>query len=186
MVTVAVKSGIKVVPIPGASALTTALSAAGMPTDAFVFAGFAPKKKGRRKDLLERLAVSPFTTIFYESPHRLVGLLKDIGEVMGDRDCVVAREMTKVYEEFLRGRISEVIEMLSAREKVKGECTVLIARSEEETDASWEDVERAVRKGLAMSAQRPADLAKTIAEQFGIPKKKVYDEILRQKEKRDD
>ena len=181
LVTAAAKAKLKVVPVPGVSALTTALSAAGMPTDAFVFAGFAPRKKGRRQDLLKQLAESRFTNIFYESPQRIVSLLNDIQEVMGNRDCVVAREMTKLHEEFLRGKISEVMEMLTARNKVKGECTVLIAGSGRGSDVPWEEVQAAVRKGLSSGEQRPADLAKSIAEQYGIPKKKAYDEILRQK-----
>lgn len=183
LVTAALKADIQVIPIPGVSALTAALSAAGMPTDGFVFAGFAPKRQGRRRALLERLATSPFTNIFYESPQRIVNLLSEVRDAMGDRDCVVAREMTKFYEEFLRGPISEVIAALSAREKIKGECTVLIAGCGDEVEASWEDIQDAIHEGIAQGEQKPAELAKTVAEQYRIPKKKAYDEILKQQKR---
>lgn len=182
LVTAAAGAGIQVVPIPGVSALTAALSAAGMPTDAFVFGGFAPKKKGRRQTLLNQLADYPFTIIFYESPQRIVSLLKDIRDAMGDRACVVAREMTKLHEEFLRGPISEVIEILGARIKVKGECTILIAGNRGEAEVAWGEILKAITDGLARAGQRPGELAKTIAAQYGISRKEVYDEILRQKE----
>lgn len=182
LVTAALKADIQVIPIPGVSALTAALSAAGMPTDGFVFAGFAPRRQGPRRALLERLAASPFTNIFYESPQRIVNLLSEIRDAMGDRDCVVAREMTKFYEEFLRGPVSDVIERLATRDKVKGECTVLIAGCRDGVEASWEDIQNAVRIGIARQEQKPAELAKTIAEQYNISRKQAYDEILRQKE----
>ena len=176
----ATESGIRVVPIPGVSALTTALSAAGMPTDAFVFAGFAPKKKGRRLALLEHLKASPYTIIFYESPRRILSLLNDIYDSMGDRNCVIAREMTKIHEEFLRGRVSDILESLAARNQIKGECTVLVGGAGREKSIDWEAIQDAIQKGLAGGEQRPADLAKAIADQFGISRKKAYDEILRQ------
>ena len=181
LVTAAAEAGIQVVPIPGVSALTTALSAAGMPTDAFIFAGFAPKKKGRRLALLGQLKGSPYTVIFYESPHRILGLLNDINDTMGDRNCVIAREMTKIHEEFLRGRVSEIVESLAARNQIKGECTVLISGAGRERSIDWEEIQAAVQKGLTGGEQRPADLAKAVADQFGISRKKAYDEILRQK-----
>jgi 16S rRNA (cytidine1402-2'-O)-methyltransferase len=186
LVTAAAGAGIQVVPIPGVSAVTTALSAAGMPTDAFVFAGFAPKKKGRRLKLLNQLAASPFTNVFYESPQRIIGLLKDIRDTMGDRPCVVAREMTKLHEEFLRGRISQILEVLADRNQVKGECTVLIAGHRGENEIDWDEVLNAIAAGLEQADLRPTALARTISDQFGVPKNKIYDEILRQKSERGD
>ena len=182
LVTAAANEGIKVVPVPGVSALTTALSAAGMPTDGFVFVGFAPKKKGRRHKLIGELAASPFTIIFYESPQRIISLLGDIKEIMGDRSCVVAREMTKLHEEFLRGRISDVLEVLADRNQVKGECTVLIAGHRGETEIDWDEVLNSIAAGLERADLRPTALAKVISDQFGLSKKKIYEEILRQKE----
>ena len=150
--------------------------------DAFVFAGFAPKKKGRRQTLLNQLATSPFTNIFYESPQRIISLLKDIRVAMGDRACVVAREMTKLHEEFLRGSISEILDVLAAREQIKGECTVLVAGNRGGIEVEWTDIQGEIKKGIGQGDQRPGELAKTIAEQYGVSRKKVYDEILRQKE----
>ena len=100
---------------------------------------------------------------------------------MGDRNCVVAREMTKIHEEFLRGRVSEVLKSLTARHQIKGECTVLVNGAGREKTSDWDEVQAAVHLGLADGEQRPADLAKAVADQFGISRKKAYDEILRQK-----
>lgn len=183
LVTAAANAGIKVVPIPGVSALTAALSASGLPTDAFVFAGFAPKKKGRRRELFQELATSPYTVILYESPQRVVGLLGDILDAMGDRSCVVAREMTKLHEEFLRGRLSEVREALADREKIKGECTVLISGRHGDIDVNWSDVQSDIQKGLGQGERKPGHLARAIGEKFGVPRKKIYNEILRQKQR---
>jgi 16S rRNA (cytidine1402-2'-O)-methyltransferase len=181
LVHAAANAGIKVVPIPGVSALTAALSAAGLPTDTFVFSGFAPKKTARRRKLLETLAALPFTIILYESPLRMIRLLDDILDTMGDRYCVVAREMTKLHEEFLRGRISEVRETLSDRNKVKGECTVLISGRRGDIDADWSDIQNDIQKGLGQGDRRPAELAGTIAAKHGVSREKIYREILRQK-----
>jgi 16S rRNA (cytidine1402-2'-O)-methyltransferase len=181
LVHAAANAGIKVVPIPGVSALTAALSAAGLPTDALVFGGFAPKKKARRLKLLEALAATPFTIILYESPLRILSLLGDILDTMGDRSCVVAREMTKLHEEFLRGRLSEVRKALSDRETIKGECTVLISGHRGDIDVDWNDVQSDIQEGLERGDRRPGELAKTIAAKHGVSRKKIYHEILRQK-----
>jgi 16S rRNA (cytidine1402-2'-O)-methyltransferase len=181
LVNAAANAGLKVVPIPGVSALTAALSAAGLPTDTFVFSGFAPKKAARRRKLLETLATFPFTIILYESPQRLIRLLGDILGTMGDRSCVVAREMTKLHEEFLRGRISEVRETLSDRDKVKGECTVLISGRRGDIDVDWRGIQNDIQKGLGRGDRKPAELASTIAAKHGVARKKIYREILRQK-----
>lgn len=178
LVTEAVRGGIQVVPVPGGSALTTALSAAGMPTDAFVFAGFAPKKKGKRRALLERMAACPFTVIFYESPRRLPALLADVLETMGDRDCVVAREMTKLHEEFLRGLISEVLSELARRREIKGECTLLVAGRTGPAEVAWEEVENRIKSGLEAGNKPPRALAKEISDRCGVSSNRVYKEII--------
>ena len=104
----AIQHQIPVVPVPGPSAMITALSVSGLPTDAFVFRGFLPHKPKKRKDLLETSEHMRETLIFYESPHRLIESLQDILEVLGDREMVLTRELTKVHEEILRGKVSEV------------------------------------------------------------------------------
>lgn len=120
------ENGIKIIPIPGVSAIIASLSAAGLPTDSFVFAGFLPKKKGKRIKQLNRLAKYPETIIFYESPYRILALLEEIIPIMGDRRGVLSREMTKLYEEFMRGALSEILTNLKNRPAIKGEITLLV------------------------------------------------------------
>jgi 16S rRNA (cytidine1402-2'-O)-methyltransferase len=121
-----VEHQIPIVPIPGASAVIAALSVSGLPTDAFVFRGFLPHKTKKRRDLLEELADARETLIFYESPHRISQTLKDIYEVLGDRKIVLTRELTKIYEEVLRGKVSEIQLQIGER-KLKGEITLVIS-----------------------------------------------------------
>jgi 16S rRNA (cytidine1402-2'-O)-methyltransferase len=122
----AIKRGIPVIPIPGPSAVITALSIAGLPTDSFTFVGFLPKKGGRRRKLLEELADSRWTSILYESPHRLMETLEDLHVACEDRQIVVTRELTKAFEEVIRGTIGEVIDILRGR-RIKGEITLVLA-----------------------------------------------------------
>src|SRR5712664_1144353 len=131
LIALAIRHHVPVVPIPGASAFLAALVASGLPTDSFRFSGFLPAKSGQRRKLLESVRESPRTQVFYEAPHRLLETLADVAEVLGeDRHVVVAREVTKIHEEFLRGRTVEVLEQLKARGDVKGEITLLIAKLE--------------------------------------------------------
>jgi 16S rRNA (cytidine1402-2'-O)-methyltransferase len=125
LIQLAIENQIPVVPIPGPSALISALSIAGLPTDAFLFKGFLPHKSKKRQDLLKQLKEGRETLIFYESPHRLAETLKDILETLGDREMVLTRELTKVYEEVLRGRVSQIRSQIGER-KLKGEITLVI------------------------------------------------------------
>ena len=122
----AIENNIKVIPIPGATALIAALSASGLPTNSFIFEGFIPRKSGKRRNFFLSLEDQPKTLIFYESPRRLLSSLKDILEVLGDREIVIARELTKIFEEVIRGKISEVIEFLEDK-TIKGEITILVS-----------------------------------------------------------
>src|SRR6202161_1663428 len=132
LITVAIRHRVPVVPIPGPSAFLAALVASGLPTDSFRFSGFLPAKRGERRAALEAIKTSPRTQVFYEAPHRIVETLVDVVEVLGnDRQVVIAREVTKLHEEFLRGRAGEVLETLKARDGVKGEITLLIGKAEE-------------------------------------------------------
>jgi 16S rRNA (cytidine1402-2'-O)-methyltransferase len=124
----AIDNAINVIPIPGASALIAALSASGLPTHNFIFEGFIPRKHGKRRNLFLSLQDQPRTLIFYESPRRLRATLKDLFEVLGDRHIVIARELTKVFEEIIRGRTSEVIAQLGDK-TIKGEITLLVAKA---------------------------------------------------------
>lgn len=122
----AIQNQIPVIPVPGPSAVVTALSVAGLPTDAFLFKGFLPHKSKKRKDLLKELEEVRETLIFYESPHRISEALSDIFEILGDREMVLARELTKVYEEILRGRVSEIQHQIKDR-RLKGEITLVVS-----------------------------------------------------------
>ena len=131
LITLAIRHHVPVVPIPGASAYLAALVASGLPTDSFRFSGFLPAKSGQRRKLLESVRESPRTQVFYEAPHRLLETLADIIEVLGaDRHVVVAREVTKLHEEFLRGRAEDILDQLKKRGEVKGEITLLIAKQD--------------------------------------------------------
>ncbi len=126
LIQMTLENQIPVVPIPGPSAVITALSVSGLPTDAFLFKGFLPHKSTKRRGLLEQLEDARETIILYESPHRIVGTLKDILDILGDREIVLARELTKIYEEVLRGRVSEIQSRIEGR-TIKGEMTLVIS-----------------------------------------------------------
>jgi len=125
LVKLAIKENIEIVPIPGATAFVSALISSGFPTDRFVFEGFLPTKKGKRKRRLEELANEKRTIIFYESPHRLLKSLSQLKEVLGDRNIVLARELTKKFEEIKRGKVSQLIDSFSQK-KIKGEIVILV------------------------------------------------------------
>jgi 16S rRNA (cytidine1402-2'-O)-methyltransferase len=122
----AIENEIPVIPIPGPSAVITALSVSGLPTDAFLFKGFLPHKSKKRRDLLKELEEARETLIFYESPHRISEALKDVYEVLGDREIVLTRELTKVYEEVLRGKVSELLNQIGGRQ-LRGELTLVVS-----------------------------------------------------------
>jgi 16S rRNA (cytidine1402-2'-O)-methyltransferase len=125
LIQLAIEGQIPIVPIPGPSAAITALSVSGLPTDAFLFKGFLPHKSKKRRDLLKELEEIKETLIFYESPHRISETLKDILEILGDREIVLTRELTKVYEEIIRGKVSEIRNRVGEK-KLKGEITLVI------------------------------------------------------------
>ena len=122
----AIEEKIPVIPVPGPSAVTAALSVAGLPTDTFLFRGFLPHKSKKRRELLQEVAEARETLIFYESPHRLSATLTDVLETLGDREVALARELTKVYEEVLRGTVSEIQRVIATR-KLKGEITLIVS-----------------------------------------------------------
>jgi 16S rRNA (cytidine1402-2'-O)-methyltransferase len=177
LVRAALDSGIAVVPIPGASAALTALAASGLPTDAFHFGGFLPHKPGQRLKALEAIADEPATVIFYEAPHRIVETLEAVEQVLGARPIVVARELTKLHEEFLRGTAAELRATLAARDSVKGEITLLIGKAlEPEPDDTPvpEAVEALVRDGIPRM-----DAIKQVARRRGLSKREVYAQLVR-------
>jgi 16S rRNA (cytidine1402-2'-O)-methyltransferase len=126
LIQTAIENQISIVPIPGPSAVIAALSVSGLPTDSFLFKGFLPHKSKKRRDLLRQLEEVKATLIFYESPHRLTESLRDILDVLSDREMVLTRELTKIYEEVLRGKVNEIINQIGER-KLKGEMTLVIS-----------------------------------------------------------
>ena len=126
LIQLAIEKQIPVIPVPGPSAVITALSVAGLPTDAFLFIGFLPHKSKKRRDLLKELEEVRETLVCYESPHRLSETLQDLFDILGDREIALTRELTKVYEEILRGKVTEIQNQVSGR-KWKGEITLVIS-----------------------------------------------------------
>jgi len=126
LIQLAIENQLPIVPIPGSSAVITALSVSGLPTDAFLFKGFLPHKSKKRRDLLKGLEEVRETLIFYESPHRISETLRDILEILGDREIVLTRELTKVYEEIIRGKVNEILNQVGDR-TLKGEITLVIS-----------------------------------------------------------
>ncbi len=185
LIALAIRHHVPVVPIPGASAFLAALVASGLPTDSFRFSGFLPSKSGQRRKLLESVKDSPRTQVFYEAPHRLLETLADAAEILGnDRHVVVAREVTKIHEEFLRGRAGEVLQQLKARGDVKGEITLLIAKAEEGAMMSGPETVSLAERVREIMASEKADektALKKVAKERGIGKSEAYREWQRGK-----
>jgi 16S rRNA (cytidine1402-2'-O)-methyltransferase len=188
LISLAIQRDLPVVPIPGASAFLTALVASGLSTDSFRFNGFLPAKRGERKAALEAIKTSPRTQVFYEAPHRIVEAIADVVEVLGkDRQVVIAREVTKLHEEFLRGQAGEVLETLKSRDGVKGEITLLIGKAKEEDARAGTDalVRPSVRQRVEqiMEEEKIDEKAalKKVAKERGISKSEAYREMQRSK-----
>ena len=178
VVSAAVAAGIAVVPIPGASAALAALAGSGLGTDAFIFGGFLPPRTAARRKTLESLEDADCTLIFYEAPHRILEALEDIEAVLGPRSVVVARELTKIHEEFLRGTASEIRGQLAARPSVKGEITLLIGRASAENKpadlpAAEDEVRQLEQQGLSRM-----EAVKRVAKTRGIPKRDLYRKVI--------
>jgi 16S rRNA (cytidine1402-2'-O)-methyltransferase len=178
LVRAAVEEGLDVFPVPGVSAAVTALCVSGLPTDAFVFIGFAPKKSGSRRELLQSLAAESRTLVFYESPRRVTVLLEIVESIMGDRQAVLARELTKLHEEFIRGSLSGIRAVLEKRQQVKGECTLLVAGATAEESVSDAQLEEVLRKALSRTDARLSGISKAFSRQYNLPRKKVYEMAL--------
>lgn len=180
LITLAIEHGIPVVPVPGASAAVAALAASGMPTDAFEFRGFLPARSGQRRTELESIRPAQHTLIFYEAPHRIREALDDVVSVLGPaRPLVIARELTKVHEEFLRGTAGDLAAQIRARE-LKGEITLLIGKAAE-GEQTVGDVDVRARLEQIMHEQRIDEKAalKVLAKERGVSKSEVYREVQR-------
>lgn len=168
----AVAKGYTVVPVPGASAALAALAASGLPTDQFRFIGFLPPKEGARRKVLQSLATETETVIAYESPHRILESLGDMTELFGERPLVLARELTKLHEEFLRGSARTVLEELKRRDSIKGEITLVIGRAEAQPDIP--DPRAEIERLQKESGFDRMEAIKSVAKQLGLPKREVY------------
>jgi len=183
LVALAVRHHIKIVPVPGASAFLSALVASGLATDSFRFSGFLPAKRGARRTILEGLRDSSRTQIFYEAPHRIVEALQDVVELLGpDRHVVVAREVTKLHEEFLRGRAEDVLATLRQRGDVKGEITLLIGKPDGQAQSNGKNVGQRVRELMSAEALDEKAALKQAAKEFGMSKSEAYRELQRVKQ----
>lgn len=178
LISAAITEGIEVVPVPGANAVITSLVTSGLPTSGFAFLGFPPRTVKKKKEFLSSTADYPQTLIFFESPNRTAATLKMMLEVFGDRRCSLSRELTKMYEETLRGSISEVIDELEGRESLKGEVTIVVegAGNKEpvvSADEVRKDLEELRNRGLSLR-----DGVNLVSKQSGVSKNVVYELAL--------
>jgi 16S rRNA (cytidine1402-2'-O)-methyltransferase len=174
----ALAAGIRVVPIPGPTAAMAALSASGLPSDSFVFAGFLPNRRGKRRDRLLLYRDEPRVVIFYEAPQRLMATLEDIETVCGDREMVVARELTKIYEEFVHGRVGEVMAHFAGG-NVKGEVVILLSPPSVVVADPADVPVTAFLAGLLAEGMTLKDAVRRTVEETGSPRGMVYAEALR-------
>lgn len=171
-----IAEGLPVFAAPGASAVLAALCVSGQPTDRFFFAGFAPNKSSARKRFLMEFEAVPSTLVFYESPKRIVASLRDMIAVYGaERAVSVCRELTKKFEEVLRGSLQEVLEQVEAKESIKGEIVVVLGPPVEK-EVSEEDIDAALV--AALKKMRVKDAAGDVAAKFNLPRKEVYARAL--------
>jgi 16S rRNA (cytidine1402-2'-O)-methyltransferase len=186
----AIAQSIPVVPIPGAAAAIAALCVSGFATDAFTFLGFPPRRKEKRLRLIESAAKLTHTLIFYQSPLRIEEFVGELLAGLGDRRAMLAREMTKSYEEFMHGRLSEILARCAARETVKGECTLLVEGAEADDHADEMEaqvpLEQALAAALADRRKPLGEIAKTLSRQYGRSRKEVYDLALTLRDRTDD
>ena len=176
LVRLAIDAGITVCPIPGANAALSALICSGLDTSKFLFAGFAPKSKKNRREFLQKLSTAQETIIFYEAPHRLKNFLAELAEIFGDRQIVLARELTKVHEEFLRGKISELIENVS---EPRGEFVVLVEGQKLYESPPEENLLEFYQKLLAQGLDKKSAMREA-AKKFNVSRREIYNSLLRE------
>jgi 16S rRNA (cytidine1402-2'-O)-methyltransferase len=181
VVQAAIKQGLRVVPLPGPTALITALIASGLASDEFFFGGFLPARSGQRRARLAEVASIPSTLIFYEAPHRIAATLKDARDVLGEREAVVARELTKMHEEISRGRLSELVERFSSSERTRGEMVLMIDRTPIQSEAPSGKPVRSVAALVAMFEDEGMDhraALKKTARELGLTRAEAYRRLV--------
>ena len=179
LVSLCIRHHIPVIPVPGPSALIAGLVASGLPTHSVFFFGFLPPKTLARRKVLEQLHEATNTLVFFDSPHRIVDSLKDVQAILGDRAIVVARELTKIHEEFLRGRCSEVLATLQSRADIAGEITLLVSGKSDAVSAELTEMPLKERVEALMnaSAMSRMDALKAVARERKISKRDAYREF---------
>ena len=173
----AIAAGVPVVPVPGASAVTALVSVAGLPAERFAFEGFLPSRAGQRAARLRALAAEPRALVFYEAARRLDAFLADAGEILGDREAAVGRELTKRFEEIVRGPLSEVRRRFADGEPARGEVVVLITGAAAEEAPAPTTLDDDIRQALA-AGRRVSELATELAARTGRPRREVYRRAL--------
>jgi 16S rRNA (cytidine1402-2'-O)-methyltransferase len=179
----AIAAGIRIVPIPGASAVLASLCASGLPTDTYVYMGFLPRKEGKRQKILRSLANEKKTMVFYESPRRISVLINDLIEMLGDRQAVLSREMTKRHEEFVRGNLTGIYGVLTDRPEIKGECTLVVKGDAHQKTLDADALREDITQGLRCHGLRLSSLVKNIADRYDLPKKQIYAEAQKIKDR---
>jgi 16S rRNA (cytidine1402-2'-O)-methyltransferase len=175
----AIENGVNVVPIPGVSAVITGLSVSGLPTDRFIFYGFLPKSENQKEKILNEIKELQITAIFYESPKRLLKTLDIIKRIMPQSKVVVAKELTKIYEEFIRGTAQEVFEFFSkAKDKIKGEFVILVYPVENGSEVDEKEIYEFILKEKE-KGKKSKEIAKEVSAKFNISKNKAYDMVLK-------
>ncbi|MED5314315.1 MAG: 16S rRNA (cytidine(1402)-2'-O)-methyltransferase [Pseudomonadota bacterium] len=166
-------AGITVVAVPGASAVLAALTVSGLPSDRFMFAGFLPAAEGARRLQITELAELTATTIWFETPARIACSLTDMADILGPRDAVIARELTKLHEEILRGTLDELAARLASGPALKGEIVLLVAGRSRD-DEAMDDAQLAAMLRAELEGQRLRDAVKSVVEMTGLPRNRVY------------
>jgi len=181
LVQAAITADLPVIPIPGASAVLTAISASGLPTDKFLFAGFTPAKSSARIKFLQNLKNTPASLVFFEAPGRVLRSLEDMAKVFNDRPAVLARELTKIHETFIRETITDLIAKLQGQ-KIRGECVILIGPAQEQLPSlSESQIDAGLLEAISRIGTKAA--ANEIAQVSGRPMREMYQRALQLKNK---
>jgi 16S rRNA (cytidine1402-2'-O)-methyltransferase len=181
------EAGFPVTPVPGPSAVSAALAGSGLPTDSFFFAGFLSSRRGLRRKRLQELARIPATLVFYEAPHRLLASLGDMADILGARMACMARELTKIHEEWLRGPLPELLAELSSRPQILGEITLVVDRGTPSADSAPPDCPASIGQHLQEEMSKTGaprqDALKAIARQRGVSRKEAYRQLIEDKKR---
>ncbi|MGD8251572.1 MAG: 16S rRNA (cytidine(1402)-2'-O)-methyltransferase [Desulfobacterales bacterium] len=181
----AARNGIRVSPLPGPSAVAAAISVSGLDVDGFLFLGFPPKKTGRRRALLAALAAETRASVWYESPQRVLPLIRELTDQWGNRRAAACRELTKLHEEIIRGRLAEIADSLFQKNDIKGEFVLVVEGSDRHSAPhSVADIRGEILEQLRTSDSDTNRLARDLSDKYGLSKKRVYEEVLKAKGKK--